>query len=467
MSVYTQDLYEQLIERLAGEQLLAEQQQADERRAQQQHPEKISVRSELADEAGGYDNLAPHFELQQHHAITTASAQSAQLEYLHTFRKSLRSLSNDTAKFQACRSKRDELLEQLSQLTSLSSCIEEVMEQECLTYMGKKNCWSSNGYKEEALWKRFISVAGLGTKLRKPSLAALTKVGAHWGKELVIHYRWPFTEVLKTWLSQEELVEDGTSFRYQAISSSDIPKGYAIDRYGLIVSIALVEQLQPVVSRNASSLALQRNTSDMPEGERETSGSPATAATGFDLQHIAITSKTKRARISAAGARAKKARTDSQLAHVDADVAYAQLSQGRIYDKLAKFPDHRSPPGEEIIGLLTCFFFAIGSPEAVTQLRQTCRLRRDGINDSNSNLFPRGETTSTVMEALDKVDGIFKTLSHEGSGYTTVAHNKSPDPKQWHFKNSIERRMALIILWKHCEENSKTDSAMDATGPLS
>jgi len=145
--------------------------------------------------------------------------------------------------------------------------------------MGKKCYWSKNGYKEEISWKGFIGVAEVGIEIRKSGLASLAKVCVYWYKEMV-------------------------------------------------------EQPEPAVSTNASSLALLYNTLGMPnnciqrKGESEASSSPLTAAPGFDLQYIAITSKTKRARILVAGTKAKKARTELYLLHVDADIPYAQLSKG-------------------------------------------------------------------------------------------------------------------------------------------
>ena len=58
--------------------------------------------------------------------------------------------------------------------------------------------------------------------------------------------------------------------------------------------------------------------------------------------------------------------------------------------------------------LLTSLFFAIASPEAVGQLRQTCYVRR---TSNSSHLYPKGETISEATKALETIEGVLSSCS--------------------------------------------------------
>ncbi|KAF2787534.1 hypothetical protein K505DRAFT_287768, partial [Melanomma pulvis-pyrius CBS 109.77] len=139
-------------------------------------------------------------------------------------------------------------------------------------------------------WARFVDVADPGAVLKKECIAPLTKVSGYWGNEKVRHYQWASKgakyckvlgtaasrnpgwgeasiklnqillkritgghslrisanpldlidlKYLKTWQNQDKLEKKGSkgfTLRYQPISNSDLPAGYTLDQYGLIVS---------------------------------------------------------------------------------------------------------------------------------------------------------------------------------------------------------------------------------------
>ncbi|KAF1976453.1 hypothetical protein BU23DRAFT_551400, partial [Bimuria novae-zelandiae CBS 107.79] len=86
-------------------------------------------------------------------------------------------------------------------------------------------------------------------------------------------------------------------------------------------------------------------------------------------------------------------------------LTHGRFTDAQIYDIFVTKLGYQA---NTIIELLTCLFFAVASPEAISQLRQVCCLRRT----SNSGyLFPKGETIGEAMKALDKVEDIFSSHS--------------------------------------------------------
>jgi hypothetical protein len=64
------------------------------------------------------------------------------------------------------------------------------MLQECPQYKETKSQSLASRDEEAKQWARFVDVAKSGERLRKESLAPLTKASGFWGKEKAKHYEW-------------------------------------------------------------------------------------------------------------------------------------------------------------------------------------------------------------------------------------------------------------------------------------
>ena len=113
------------------------------------------------------------------------------------FRAALRSIKDDGERFQACITKRDDLLDRKIDLEYSFASIEEVMVSECTYYKQAKGRWlSSERLEADAMrWEQFLGIANAGALLKKEYLAPLTKVGCCWGTNKVKHYGWASMEL--------------------------------------------------------------------------------------------------------------------------------------------------------------------------------------------------------------------------------------------------------------------------------
>ncbi|KAF9733857.1 hypothetical protein PMIN04_013076 [Paraphaeosphaeria minitans] len=220
---------------------------------------------------------------------------------IRAFRDSLRSLHDEGDKFQACVDMRDNLLDEQADLSMLTASIEEVMSEECAQYKESKGRWASSSDTDAKQWERFIDVASAGASLKKIFLAPLIKAGAFWHADKVRYYGWAsagwkFCKLLGTaasrnpdWaealvklnrlilrrivdgqplrncvnpLGQIDLIDlaawqnkdayvkkgrNGYTLTYDPISNSQLPAGYAFDRYGLIVCEEVASQSSPSI----------------------------------------------------------------------------------------------------------------------------------------------------------------------------------------------------------------------------
>jgi hypothetical protein len=127
-------------------------------------------------------------------------------------------------------------------------------------------------------------------------------------------------------------------------------------------------------------------------------------APDFSLNPRTEISNTTRKRTKPPVASISKKAKVKPLSNPLEESTYGRFSQTEIHKKLTT---ELAQSDEATIRLLTCLFFAVASPEAVAQLRQTYLLRWT----SNSHLFPSGETICEVMAALDKTDDILISCS--------------------------------------------------------
>jgi hypothetical protein len=175
---------------------------------------------------------------------------------------------------------------------------------ECAQYKGSKSRWSNNrdADADAKQWERFVGIAKSGAEVRKQCLAPLTKTSGYWGIEKVQHYEWASMgwkyckvlgtaasrnpnweeallklnqllwrritdgrpprastnpidlidlEHLKVWSDKNDFEKKGNkgfTLKYQPIPNLDLPPGYALDRYGLIVSAVVATQPQPDIT---------------------------------------------------------------------------------------------------------------------------------------------------------------------------------------------------------------------------
>lgn len=220
---------------------------------------------------------------------------------IKAFRDSLRSLNDESDKFQACVDMRNDLLDEQTDLLVLTASMEEVMVEECAQYKESKGRWTCSSDADAKQWERFVDVANAGASLKKKCLAPLIKVGAFWHVDKVQYYGWastgwkfckllgtaasrnpdwaealvklnqlilrrivdgqplrdcgnPLAQVdlidLAAWQNKDTFVKkgrNGYTLTCDPISNSQLPAGYAFDRYGLIRSEEVAAQSQPTI----------------------------------------------------------------------------------------------------------------------------------------------------------------------------------------------------------------------------
>ncbi|KAL5370778.1 hypothetical protein PMIN02_013048 [Paraphaeosphaeria minitans] len=188
---------------------------------------------------------------------------------IEAFRDSLRSLNNEGDKFQACVEMRDNLLDEQADLSVLTASIEEVMMEECVQYRESKGRWTYNSDVDAKQWERFIDVVNAGWKFCK-LLGTAASRNPDWAEALVKLNRLilrrivdgqplrncvnPLRQVdlidLAAWQNKDTFVKKGRNeytLSYGPISNSQLPAGYAFDRYGLIVCEEVASQSSPSI----------------------------------------------------------------------------------------------------------------------------------------------------------------------------------------------------------------------------
>jgi hypothetical protein len=253
---------------------------------------------------------------------------------VQTFRKSLHAISEPGERFEACIEMRNRLLDRYStqqqHFELLFESIDTIMHEECPRYSVQKLLWSASpDTTDENLqrWKRFIDVVEKGRDLKKQCFPPLNKTGNMWGDDKVLHYGWALTSYrfckfigqvaakksweeavtklnqliarriakgrvkdsanpieqvdlqdLQAWDGASTFIKTGTkgqelySVENATISLGDLPKGYGLDRYGLVVrkkfavspkSSLLASPLSSPVSMPA--LSLDTTPSNLPD----------------------------------------------------------------------------------------------------------------------------------------------------------------------------------------------------------
>jgi hypothetical protein len=245
-----------------------------------------------------------------------------QLRQVGRFRNVLRSCGSDSEMFQLCVDARDNLLGQQTWFDYFVASIEAVMSAECKEYKRKRIGWSKKtedsdtSSEIDAVWERFVGVATNGVKAINKRLPCLRKVSSIWGKEKVQHYGWAYAgekyckvlssassqvpewaeastklnqlilrrlqmarrqplnhsvnpinqidlENLKRWQDQIPYIKmndrDRVSFQYKRLTVDDIPDGYGLDKYGVIVQ----GESGGVVSGSRTCQSLERNNASL------------------------------------------------------------------------------------------------------------------------------------------------------------------------------------------------------------
>ncbi|KAJ4285971.1 hypothetical protein N0V90_013537 [Kalmusia sp. IMI 367209] len=196
---------------------------------------------------------------------------------------------------------RDHLLDEQTDLAVLTASIEEVMVEECAQYKESKGRWKHSSDIDAKQWERFIDVANAGASLKRECLAPLARVSANWNADKVQYYGWasrgwkfckllgtaakrnpnwpealiklnqlilrkiidgqplkncvnPIEQVdvedLAAWHNKDTFVKkrrNGYTLTCDPISESQLPAGYAFDRYGLITCEETTTQSQPPI----------------------------------------------------------------------------------------------------------------------------------------------------------------------------------------------------------------------------
>ena len=216
---------------------------------------------------------------------------------VQTFRQLLHNIPDPSKRFEACVGMMNRLLDRYStqrqHFELLFESIDTVMQEECPQYSEQKLlCSATHDTTNVDLQrcKRFIDVVEKGRDLRKQCFPPLNKTGNMWGDDKVRHYGWALTSykfckllgqiaAKKSWeeavtklnqliarripkgrvkdsanpIEQVDLLDlqawDGGcrftkagtkgqelySAEYATTSPGDLPKGYGLDRYGLVV----------------------------------------------------------------------------------------------------------------------------------------------------------------------------------------------------------------------------------------
>lgn len=108
------------------------------------------------------------------------------------FREELRSCETDAARYELCVQKREELLDQQTELQLLIATCELIMSTECPTYRRRKQTRARESRKEDDTeqWNRFLGLAREGDRIKSNCLSALKVVERHWGRQVIQHYQW-------------------------------------------------------------------------------------------------------------------------------------------------------------------------------------------------------------------------------------------------------------------------------------
>ena len=199
---------------------------------------------------------------------------------------------------------RDEVLVQRKRFLWLAN-IEGVMDEECSIYRERKRAWSNwadNDIEADAKpWMRFLEMVDLDVKVSKQCLEPLTETSGYWGIDKIRHYQWASRGLryckmlgivacrnqdwevaqvklnqillrriangrslgmsvnplevadlqhLKVWPGITDFHKRGRmsySLKFQPLSETDLPTGYAFDQYGLIVPAKFACQASKLV----------------------------------------------------------------------------------------------------------------------------------------------------------------------------------------------------------------------------
>lgn len=110
---------------------------------------------------------------------------------IRALRASLRTMESEDARLQACIAVRDELLFQQKQTKWLSSKLQEVMKEECQQYRSNEQSQPDLDVDMKTeQWQRFVDIALSKIRLSKQCLTLLMKIAQHWGIDKVRHYEW-------------------------------------------------------------------------------------------------------------------------------------------------------------------------------------------------------------------------------------------------------------------------------------
>ncbi|KAK3901961.1 hypothetical protein C8A05DRAFT_15915 [Staphylotrichum tortipilum] len=122
-------------------------------------------------------------------SLTLTPEQASQAD---RFRDELRACGTDTARYELCVQKRDELLDRQTGLQLLVATCEQIMSAECPTYQQQKQTRGRKSSEEDdtAQWHRFLGLAREGDDMKSSCLSALKKVARCWGPHIIQHYQW-------------------------------------------------------------------------------------------------------------------------------------------------------------------------------------------------------------------------------------------------------------------------------------
>lgn len=221
-----------------------------------------------------------------------------QAELIGRFRRDVRLCKTDAEKFRLCAKVRSQLLSQHTEVVMLIALFDRVMLAECAGYRNYKKR-VGNPHNEQANaeeWDRFIGVAATGSDIIHKCLPHLKSVSVRWGREKLQYYEWPgkgwkFCKMLGSaankmawtefatkanqllrrrvqmdgklrrhrvgvsrdplkpvelrniakWTDEQPYVKDKDPERvylpFKVLSVQDLPSGYTLDRYGLMVRV--------------------------------------------------------------------------------------------------------------------------------------------------------------------------------------------------------------------------------------
>ena len=233
---------------------------------------------------------------------------------LDKFRNSLQICASDDQKFEVCIRYRDDLLSDYTKLGFLAARMVGIMKSECNKFRTKSRVgWKKSGLSDAEDWEKFVGVAREGSQKLDKCLPPLRTVKGTWGKEIAQHYRWAemgetyckalssaalkiedldeflikVGQLLKRRLQMSkrrklrqainpiDLVElenvrlwnvygsyikrkDGANVKlpYQRLTLEDVPEGFGLDKFGLIVhkEFAEAENLTPPIPEDQQTM---------------------------------------------------------------------------------------------------------------------------------------------------------------------------------------------------------------------